>query len=49
MRVKKTSINMYLPNDLRDRLREIAKAEHRSMTNLCETIILRWLAEQQRD
>ena len=45
-RTKEKSIQVYLGNEMRERLAQTAKREHRSMTNLVTWIVLEWLKER---
>ena len=42
------AVNIRMPDDLRDKLREIAKQEHRSVSNLIVKILMDWLKNREK-
>lgn len=44
-----TTVGMHLPEDKADRIREQAKAEHRSVSSLLKSIVLPEIERRQQD
>lgn len=49
MATLKRVFTLRLDDDIFDRIEQIAKDEHRSMTNLIEFILLKYLEENERN